>query len=139
MTANPSVNRYLEDKVMDHIDHALGRPFDPMAETYRNLFAAYGTKADALSQSPHWEEFGREGEMHFFRVTDAGRAALSAHLKTLPNQLRKYEVTFGDVTSFCVAESAGKAKYRRWLDFSECAPDLTFFDFCRAATVRSAA
>lgn len=28
------VNRYLKDKAMDHIDHALGRPVDPMDETY---------------------------------------------------------------------------------------------------------
>ena len=32
-----SVNRYLEDKGMDRIDHALGRPVDPMRETYRML------------------------------------------------------------------------------------------------------
>ena len=124
---------------MDHIDHALGRPFDPMAESYRNRFATSGDRADMLAQSPHWEEFARMGDMRFFCVTEAGRAALAAHLKTLPNQPHKYEVTFDGHKWFCVALSAGKAKYQQWLSVGDCAPDLSFFDFCKSAKVRRAA
>ncbi|WP_319533384.1 hypothetical protein [uncultured Cohaesibacter sp.] len=37
---NHSVNRSLDDKAMDAIDHALGRPVDPMSESYRNYYCA---------------------------------------------------------------------------------------------------
>lgn len=32
------VNRYLKDKAMDRMDHALGCPVDPMQETFRNYY-----------------------------------------------------------------------------------------------------
>ena len=34
-----TVNRYLADPAMDDVDHALGRPLDPMRESYRNRYA----------------------------------------------------------------------------------------------------
>lgn len=34
------VNRSLADPQMDDIDHALGRPRDPLGETYRNHYVA---------------------------------------------------------------------------------------------------
>lgn len=101
MTDNPSVNRYLEDKAMDHIDHALGRPFDPMAETYRSHFVCDGALADEMAASPYWSEAKTlMGGQRAFLVTNAGREALAAHLKALPNQLRKYEIVFDGITSF---------------------------------------
>lgn len=140
MTDNPSVNRYLEDKAMDHIDHALGRPFDPMVESYRSHFVCGGALADQMAASPHWSEANTlPGGLRAFLVTPAGREALAAHLKSLPNPLRKYEVTFEGHRWSCVALSVGKAKYQQWLQVCDCVPDLSFFDFCRAAKVRSAA
>lgn len=136
---NPSVNRYLENKAMDHIDHALGRPVDPMGETYRDHFVTSGAQADKFAASPHWEEFRRCGEMRFFGVTDEGRKALAEHLKAIGDKTRKYAVTFDGFTSFVAAESAAKARYSNWLNISDVAPDLTFTQFCRRATVRSAA
>ncbi|MFG1462323.1 hypothetical protein V5F77_05430 [Xanthobacter sp. DSM 24535] len=137
---NPSVNRYLEDEAMDHIDHALGRPVDPMGDTYRNHFVVGGVGAKAFAASPYWEEVHRGGtEMSSFRVTDAGRAALAAYLKTLPHQHKKWEVSFDGHTWISAAPTAAKAKYQEYLEVCDCCPDLTFGDFCRGTRVRRAA
>lgn len=47
---NPTVNRYLKDKAMDHIDHALGRPVDPLRESYRNHFYLCSDEGDLDGQ-----------------------------------------------------------------------------------------
>ncbi|MDE3791731.1 hypothetical protein I7G86_13920 [Sinorhizobium meliloti] len=141
MTSNPRVNRYLKDKAMDHIDHALGRPVDPLGETYRNHFAtdAGGKQAQQFAASPNWERVGQRDDMAFFAVTDIGRDALAAHLKQIGDKHRLYHVTYEGQTQAVVAVSAAKAKYSLWLDISDCFCDLTFGKFCRAATVRAAA
>lgn len=136
---NPSVNRCLEDKAMDHIDHALGRPVDPMKDTYRNRFATDGELADEFAQSPHWEEHGNQGSMRFFGVTVAGRAALAAYLAALPRPHRAWEVTFERHSWICAAQTAAKARYQEWLGISDVYCDLTFAEFCRGARVRRAA
>ena len=76
------VNRYLKDKHFDRIDHALGRPVDPMVKSYRNHFAAdAGSDLAAMFRaSDHWREGRSDGDMAYFFVTDAGRAALRDHL-----------------------------------------------------------
>lgn len=136
---NPSVNRYLEDLAMDHIDHALGRPVDPMSPTYRNHFATDGALADEFSASPHWEERGRQGSMRHFSVTEAGRAALADHLKSLPIRYSMWEVTFEGHTWNCAAPTRAKARYSEWLSISDSCCDLTFAAFCRNARVRRVA
>lgn len=137
--SNPSVNRHLVDKPMDHIDHALGRPVDPMGATYRNRFVTDGADADELSSSPHWAEGRRCGEMRYFEVTQAGRQALADHLKTIGDKTRAFDVTFDGHTTRVPATTAAKARYALWLDISDCFSELTFADFCRRATVRRAA
>lgn len=137
--SNPSVNRWIADRSMDHIDHALGRPVDPMGATYRNRFVADGADADELSASPHWEEGRRCGEMRYFEVTQAGRQALADHLKAIGDKTRAFDVTFDGCTIRVPATTAAKARYAFWLDISDCSPDLTFADFCRRVTVRRAA
>lgn len=107
---NPSVDRYLEDKDMDHIDHALGRPVDPLGETYRNRFATGGDLADRMAVSPHWEEFCRSGDMRFFGVTDEGRKALVQYLTSTGDKMRKFAVEFAGHTSIVVAASPAKAR-----------------------------
>jgi len=136
---NPTVNRSLSDKDMDHIDHALGRPVDPMRKTYRDHFATDGALADRFAASPHWEERGRQGDMRFFGVTEYGRAVLAVYLKTLKNPHRRWEVSFDGHTWACAAQTAAKAKYQEWLSISDTCCDLTFEDFCRRARVRRAA
>lgn len=136
---NPSVDRYLEDQAMDHIDHALGRPVDPMRQTYRDHFATGGALADEFAASPYWEERGRQGDMRFFGVTDAGRAALAAYLKTRPNPHKMWEVTFEGHRWNCAAPTAAKARYSEWLSISDTLCDLTFAEFCRNARVRRVA
>ena len=61
------VNRYLKDKAMDRIDHALGRPLNPLAETFRNHFAveAEDTFAAEMRTSPHWDGGDATGRMAF--------------------------------------------------------------------------
>ena len=82
---NKNVNRYLNDKAMDHIDHALGRPINPLAKTNRNYFyvgieSKIGKGFDA---SPFWERGSKvhsDGMAYYF-VTHDGRKALVQHLK----------------------------------------------------------
>ena len=75
---------YLTDPMLDDVDHALGRPDDPLGRTYRNYFAleADCDLAGQFRASPFWEEGNRasRSDMTVFHVTDAGRQALAAHL-----------------------------------------------------------
>lgn len=136
------VNRSLKDRAMDRIDHALGRPVDPMAESYRNHFAtdADSSTAKEFEASPFWARHGNgaPGGMVFYYVTDEGRAALRRHLVEIGDKHRIYDVTYQGQTQAVVAVSAAKAKYRLWLDISDCFCDLTFGKFCRDASVRAA-
>jgi hypothetical protein len=137
------VNRYLKDKAMDHIDHAIGRPVDPMVESFRNHYAVErdSEAAKAFSLSPYWDTHGstEPSRMVYFFVTDAGRAALKQHLKEIGDKHRLFDVTYQGQTSSVVAVSAAKAKYSLWLEISDCFCDLKFGVFARAASVRLAA
>lgn len=134
------VNRYLKDKDMDLIDHALGRPADPMAETYRNYFAI-GTASNIAGQfreSPNWIEGRNMGDMAYFFVTPIGRAALLHYLKSIGDKHRYFTVTYkGEALSPIIATSHSKAKYAKWLDFNDLC-DIPFGEFCKMATVRIA-
>ncbi|NTA10844.1 hypothetical protein [Agrobacterium tumefaciens] len=136
------VNRYLKDKAMDYIDHALGRPVDPLIESHRNHFAVdAGSKtAKEFDASPFWDRYGKAapGGMAFYRVNAEGRKALKRYLKEIGDKHRIYDVTYRGQTQSVVAVSAAKAKYSLWLDISDSFCDLTFGTFCRAATVRKA-
>lgn len=137
--SNPSVNRYLVDRAMDRIDHALGRPVDPMGETYRNHFVAGNDLAEEFAASPHWVEYGRCGEMRTFGATQGGRQALADHLKAIGDKTCAFDVTFDGHTTRIPASTAAKARYALWLDISDVFSGLTFATFCRRATVRRAA
>lgn len=138
---NPSVNRYLKDKAMDHIDHALGRPVDPLGETFRNHFAVDkdSKTAAAFAASPQWKLNGRTVDMAFYSVTAQGRKALAEHLKEIGDPWKPYAVTFNGYTSIVSAKSSGNAKYQKYLDVSDVYCDLKFGDFARKATVRRVA
>lgn len=129
--ANPSVNRYLKDKAMEYIDHALGRPVEPLAPTFRNHFAtdATGQRAAEFLASPYWKPAGLTGDMAFFSVTEEGRRALAAHLKAIGDPHRPYAVTYEGTTSIVPAKSASAAKYALYLQISDCFCDLRFRDF----------
>lgn len=133
-----NVNRYLKDKAMDHIDHALGRPVDPMGASYRNHFAAGGSIAESMAQSEHWTEGKRIGDLRCFSVSPAGRAALAAHLKAVGDKNRAYCIIFRGYESTVVAESHSKARYSYFLDIRDACPDLTFKDFSKDVLVRLA-
>lgn len=134
------VNRYLENKAMDHIDHALGRPVDPLSETYRNYFYVIGDTAlrRYLAGSPHWRSNGQVTDGEYFSVTDAGRQALASHLKQIGDKHRRYIVLWGGYEMEVVATTAAKARYRKWLDISDVDDSLTFARFQRESKVRSA-
>lgn len=141
MTSNPTVNRYLKDKAFDNIDHALGRPVDPMAETYRNHYACEkgGVKAAAFKKSRYWRLTSSTGNMSFYSVTDAGRMALGAHLKEIGDQWGRYSVTWNDETCIIAAISEDDAKKRAYDTASEFFSDLTFRQFGREVSVSRAA
>ena len=138
------VNRCLKDKAMDYIDHALGRPVDPLGETYRQHYVINDDSdlAAELRASSHWSEgmrtAGLAGTFCFFSVTNDGRKALKDHLNAIGDKHRKFVVHFAGVDIATVATSRSKARYRAYLDASECLDDLTFNDFCRRSRVRLA-
>lgn len=137
------VNRYLKDKAMDHIDHALGRPLDPMAETYRSHFACApdSNEAAKFRASPHWSESDAaswSGKMALFYVTDAGRKALRDHLKSIADPHRQFNIEFMGHCIPVVSTTRSKARYSYWRDVSDALPDLTFRDFCKRARVSPA-
>jgi hypothetical protein len=138
---NPRVNRYLKDKAMDHIDHALGRPVDPLGETYRNHFATDvdSQEAKAFGASENWELDGLRQGMAYFSVTDVGRKALKDHLRAIGDPWAPYAVTWEGHTVVIPAKSLGNAKYSAYLDVSDSYSELRFVDFVRAAKVRRAA
>lgn len=84
---NRSMNRYLEDGDLDDVDHALGRPKDPLGETYRNYYCldASGPLAKRMRASEWWEEGCtiNEGRNAIFHVTGEGRKALAKYLAEL--------------------------------------------------------
>ena len=138
------VNRYLKDKAMNLIDHALGHPLDPMS-SYRNHFATSpdSPEAKAFLASLHWEQTGtwpeELGGMAFFAVTDAGRKALAAHLKSIGDEWRAFIVSFEGYDVPIAERTHSKARYAYYLQVSDCWSDLTFKQFCKTAKVRVAA
>lgn len=141
MTENPTVNRYLRDKSMDHIDHALGRPVWPLRETYRNHFATTSADSMGFEDNPHWEFCGAQDRMAFYAVTDAGRKALADHLDTLDvgERHRAYVVTYEGYDVIVPAKSRSHARYANWLRISDCFSELTFGEFIKNSRVRLAA
>jgi hypothetical protein len=135
-----TVNRYLYDRAMDHIDHALGRPLDPLKETYRNHFAAGASLAAELDKSPHWEHTPGSAGLQYFRVTDAGRQALADHLKAIRDPHRAFRVTVtdgdGDWSATVVAKSHGQARYLYWLELRDCSYWPRFGDFLHHTSCR---
>ncbi|RVO30333.1 hypothetical protein [Sinorhizobium meliloti] len=137
MISNPRVNRYLKDKAMDHIDHALGRPVDPTGETYRNHFATGvdSQEAKAFGASENWELDGLVRGMAYFSVTGAGRKALADHLKAIGDPWRPYAVEWNEETCIYAATSESDAKKRAYSSASDVFSDLTFRKFDREASV----
>ena len=134
------VNRYLDDKAMDHIDHALGRPVDPLGETYRNYFYVIGDTElrRHMTSSPHWQSSGVVTGGEYFAVTADGRAALAAHLKAIGDKHRRWIVSFRGYDMPTVAVTESKARYSKWLDISDTDDSLSFARFQRESKVRAA-
>lgn len=134
------VDRYLKDKAMDSIDHALGRPVDPMGETYRNYFYVIGDTGErrGMTASPHWQSEGKAGDGEYFSVTGEGRAALAAHLKAIGDKHRRWIVTYDGYEMDAIATTRGKALYSKYLAVSDVCCDLTFGQFQRKSKVRVA-
>nr|WP_244868007.1 hypothetical protein [Vannielia litorea] len=125
---------------MDNIDHALGRPVDPLAETFRNHFyTGLGTpEADEFAASPCWRMGRRVGGSAYFHVTRHGREVLKAHLREIGDKSRLYEITWkGEALSPVVATNRREARYRKWLAVSDTC-DVSFIEFAKAITVRLA-
>lgn len=136
---NPSVDRYLEDKAIDHIDHALGRPVWPLRESYRNYFATPPDSdlARKFDVSTYWEFRNSHGDMAWYSVTDAGRQALSEYLAQTRAD-RAYVVRFQGYDRIVPAATPSKARYAYWLEISDCLGDMRFGDFAKSTQVRRA-
>ncbi len=132
------INRHLADEAMNAIDHALGRPLDPLAETYRNYYAAPVDLAAEFARTPHWEVGPpMTGGLIPCVVTDGGRRALADHLVEIGDAHRAYAITFDGHTITVVGTSASKARYSYFLDIRDCVPGITFGEFCRRSRVRA--
>lgn len=135
------VNRSLKDVNMDHIDHALGRPVDPTAKTYRNYFttSADSQIAKSFEASLYWKR-GKAipGDTICYVVTDEGRKALKQHLKDIGDKHRVFTVEYYGHETRVVAETAAKARYSYWLNISDCLGGMKFAEFCKSVTVRVA-
>lgn len=131
---NPSVNRYLKDRALDLIDHALGRPTFPLKETYRNYFAigADSDLANKFSKSLNWRKSGQRDDMAYFAVTELGRNALADHLKQLPDN-KIFVVSYWEWSKIVTAKSRAAARYRDVSDSS----DIPFVEFLKVSSVRA--
>lgn len=133
---NPSVNRSLKDKAMDYIDHALGRPADPMGESYRNYFSIGKASEIAVQMraSGHWTEYsGYSDRDATFCVNKTGRKALARHLKEIgdPNRHFKVSIKLGGHSSQdmdIVATTHSQARWRAFVALRDCY-EMTFLDF----------
>lgn len=65
------VKRHLDDPAMDRIDHALGRPLDPLRQGPRNSFVVEPgcDEAELMAASLHWQDLGTRFGMQSFAVT----------------------------------------------------------------------
>jgi hypothetical protein len=132
-----TVNRCLNNKAFDRIDHALGRPVDPLAVTYREYYAAGKDSqiAAEMRRSDYWEEGNTSGTLTYIFVTLAGRHALRDHLRAIGDPHRFFEVQWEGHAHQFVAKSRGNAKYQAYLSASDAFCDLTFREFFRTARV----
>jgi len=102
------------------LQHALGRDQYGHGTDYRNHFVAGGDDLalcrDAVTQGLMVEHAARaiSGGDPIFTVTDAGKAYIAEHSPKPPKVSR------------------GKARYLKWLEVSECYPDMTFGDWLKA-------
>jgi hypothetical protein len=129
------VNRYLANKDMDRIDHALGRPVDPMAETHRNHYAIDldHDLATRMAADPCWHMGQVSGGMAFFHVTTHGRRTLKTHLRDIGDAYRLYDVSFDNYPLPSIAATShAKARYAAYLDADL---DMPFGEFCKRSRV----
>jgi hypothetical protein len=116
---------------MDELDHALGRPDDPVLDTTRNFFGVGEDDAcvDDMKNNPHWKLsrvfMGTAG----FVVSTEGKVALHEYLHKNWTPPKRYDVTWMDSTQTIVAKTAGAAKYSLWLDCDF--TDLPFGEFLK--------
>ena len=80
-----SVNRYLGEIDIDAVDHALGRPINPLGDTYRNHYCIPKDcdQAKQMAASDWWRatyKINNDRDI-IFQVTQTGRQALADHLK----------------------------------------------------------
>ncbi|MCD0415723.1 hypothetical protein LOC51_00715 [Rubrivivax sp. JA1024] len=133
------VNRSLPDETMDMIDHALGRPLDPLSKSFRNHFVTGGETADAMAACPFWREARSFGDDRCFTVTDAGRSALAEYLKQIGDPHRAFVMSYRGETTTIVATNRDRALRSYYVAISDVMPDLTYRGFLRKAKVHVAA
>lgn len=129
------VNRQLADPEMDRIDHALGRPFDPLGPVSRNYY--YGNAGETF-RAPNWQVVTLSTYAGpCASVTMEGRKALADYLKQCGDPLRHFVVAWDGLELDVLANTHGMAKYQAWLRVSDCR-DLAFRDFMKDARARLA-
>lgn len=130
-----SVQRRYKDHAFHCIAHALGHPFDPLQETYRNYFSTR-VGDPRFENNPHWDRGRTMDDCIVYHVNDQGRAALAKHIKDMGCPYRHYEVKTDDKalgydpgtsTRKVAAINHAKAKYRAYLNCDGCHFDYGTF------------
>lgn len=136
--SNHSVQRRIDDADMRRIYHALGRPLDPMQDTYRDYFAecAGTVLSGQMRASPYWCGGTTRGDLVYFHVTDAGREALAAYLKQTGDRWRRFVIRWQDFHIEICERTRGKAMYVAWLQVSD-SYSVSFGEFVRQARLAS--
>lgn len=104
---NPSTHKSLKNPDMDDLYHALGRPVDPLMESYRNRYFAPDVMIDELTASPFWHRFD---DTNYFEVSAAGRKALDGYLASISDPTRVWEVRLNDHDGSYVSSYAADSR-----------------------------
>lgn len=132
------VNRHIKDNpALDDVDHALGRPYRASGG-YRDHYATCCPKMKSeMLASDWWVEGITRGDMTFFHVSDAGRAALAEELAKTEVYGRLFEVSRAGMSDarHVVAKNHSAAKYAAYI---EADVDWSFMEFCEGLRVRLA-
>lgn len=132
------VNRHIKDNpALDDVDHALGRPHRPF-DSYRDHYATCCPQQKAQMRASNWWSEGiTRGDMTFFHVTNAGRAALARELADTEAYGRLYEVrdVHGWHAILVMAKNASAARYAAYIAADT---EWSFMEFCHGLRVRLA-
>ncbi|MBO9427918.1 hypothetical protein [Sulfitobacter sp. R18_1] len=143
-----AINRSLKNSAFNEMDHALGRPVNPLTSSYRNFFCVGfdSPRGKEMDASPYWDRVSSsDGSVTGFTVNEDGRQALSDHLIEIGDKHKVYDIHLNarklgldpdpdNRPIQVIAETKSKAKAAVWREISDVFEDITFKDLMQAIT-----